>query len=290
MKEYLKKHYLLVIGIVLYFIVYVISANYDPWFGDIRPGMIENAGEVIDLYRSDALPDNTIMKLIPLDILCYGISDVAVLMHNGVMALFALIAVASYLLDYVLEKLFKKTKVSKPEQILTEYFYANILFYILSVIIAYIQKNSEFDPSMIFEWLTPPQGAWKIVALLCLIVGIIILVLALLWIFLPMIPCIAYFFVYFEIFDAVCRLIYFLDQSVFGKFFGEGIFPKEVLSFCTAFILIAVFNIVLEKLYTMLQRLSLRPAFWVLKLFKKKRNNSNNSGGNSNNNGSTSTP
>jgi len=268
--EFFKKHAVLLIGIVLYLIVYIINCKYDPWEYRSKIGL--TTSDIVELYTHEVLPDNSLIEKFPADILFYGVADASVLVENGVFAVLALVTFGMVLMGYWVECFCDKNGIKKFEMIIIDHLYGNILLYILSVVIAKIMDNSDFGLHTILEFLTPENGSGIFIGILALIGGLLVIVLGFCFVMLPMLPVIIYFFGYLSLSDSVVNFINHLDASAFGSIFGETFFPREVLSFIAAFLILAVFNIILERIYSLMQKYSIYPAYMILRMFKRGKN------------------
>jgi hypothetical protein len=150
--EFLNKHKLLLIGLVLYVVVYIVSKHYPVWvYHDgvrIRAitGTVETTvslyetDEALDIYMPDILSGNRFMEKIPLDFLFYGIAELAVPVHTG--AMFGLCVVTYGML--ALGKLLELTKGEKGkfELWLLAYIYGNIIFYPLALVMKLLEPHA----------------------------------------------------------------------------------------------------------------------------------------------------
>lgn len=265
--DFFKKHAILFIGIILYLIVYIISCKYDPWEYRSKIGLTTT--DIVELYTHEVLPDNSIIDKIPADILFYGVSEAAVLVENGVFSLLALITFGMVLMGYWVERTCEKNDIKKLEMIIIDHLYGNILLYVLSVIIAKIMDDSDFGLHTILEFLTPDNDKGAVITIIAFLAGLLVILLTFVVVFLPMLPVIVYFFGYLSLSDIVVDFIKYIDTSLVGGIFGETFFPREFLSFVAAFIILIVFNILLERIYAVMQKLSIYPAYRLLLLFRR---------------------
>lgn len=275
--EFIKKHKLLFIGIVLYILMYIVSQNFNPWADDteyknwagVSTKRIQT--DVLDTYISDLNIENRFLDKLPLSILYFGISDVAEAVHNNISVLFALITYSSLAMNFFFKKYYTNNEFIKmPERWAINHLYDNVLFYLLSILIKFLQPAVDKiadNADKLFNLSS--SGSNIAIKILVLVLFLLVLAIGLLGVFIPMLPSILYFFGYIIAFKYVKQLITFIDLKCFAKVFGDTLFPREFLSFVAAFLIVIAVNIILEQIYELIQRLSLKPAELTAKGIKK---------------------
>ena len=154
MGAWLKKHRLLIIAMILYVVVYFISAKYPAWrehyqvYKAVKGRMVDyyrdnDTAELLNIYLPHLLPNNRIIKKLPLDFLFYGIADIVAPVHFEVYYMAGLITYAVLLVDKVLKKLNKNNEAGKVEMFVVSYLIENVVFYPLAFAMRY------FDPMLI---------------------------------------------------------------------------------------------------------------------------------------------
>lgn len=290
--NYVKNHKVVMIGLLLYIVAYIMNNIFPPFVDYSRSNtyLLEwqkemASGGFLDVYIPDVLPGNRLIDLFPLDILYFGIADMAAVVHYGIYIPAALITYFSYLLQKILEKAMNPAS-GKIEKILTIHFYNNVMFYPLSFLMIFLQNNMDTIEDKLLEFLERMNQNTAIE----LIVGIVIIigfVALLVFLLVPMIVNIMYFFGYLLVFEIFVDIIELADVSLVENYLGHIPLVHELLSFLIAFIIIGMGNLLLEKILDVAQRFSILPARKIAKLIHKRHQQQTNSGTNQQNNQST---
>lgn len=270
--EFLNKHKLLLIGLVLYVVVYIVSKHYPVWvYHDgvrIRAitGTVETTvslyetDEALDIYMPDILSGNRFMEKIPLDFLFYGIAELAVPVHTG--AMFGLCVVTYGML--ALGKLLELTKGEKGkfELWLLAYIYGNIIFYPL----AFVMKLLEPHATTLIDTLGYAADRDMNIGLKILLVAALFLSLFLLvfGLFLPSGANMFFFFIYL----AALKPVKFILSKVGGVLDGSAV--KEFIAMLIAVAVLLAFNLLAEKAMEKVQEYSIKPLIGAFKWIKKK--------------------
>lgn len=274
--DYIKEHKVVIIGLVLYITAYILNNIFPPFvdYGRDNTYLLEwekemASGGFLDAYIPEVLSGNRFISLFPLDILYFGVADMAAVVHYGIFMPAALITYFSYLLQKILEKVMNPAS-GKAEKALTMHLYNNVLFYPLSFLMIFFQNNMDIVEDKFLEFL---EGMNQGVAIKLIIgIAIILMFVALLvFVLVPMIINILYFFGYLIVFDLFVDIIEAADVSVVGKFLGDIPLAHELLSFLIAFIIIGLGNLLLEKILDVAQNLSIWPARKIAKLIHNRR-------------------
>lgn len=279
-KKFVKEHKLLVIGIVLYIVMYIFSQNFNPWQTESRKVRMFNGNEylrpetdVLSIYMPSFAVENRILDKIPLSILYFGISDAAEAVNSGISVLFALITYSSVAMGYFMDRYYDgHSDIKKPERWIIAHLYDNVLFYIVSIAIRLLQPVNDFVIDNIdnfFPWLDDTFNGNTGLKLLGVVVLVITLAAVLLFVAVPMLPSVLYFFGYIAVLNLTQRLIETVDSEVFGKIFKNIPLPGEIFTFITAIVLIMVLNIITEQIYELIQGLSIKPAYLTVNGLKK---------------------
>lgn len=279
-KKFIKEHKLLVIGIVLYIVMYIFSQNFNPWQTESRKVKMFNGTEysrpetdALSIYMPSFTVENRILDKIPLSILYFGISDAAEAVNSGISVLFALITYSSIAMGYFMDRYYDgHNDIKKPERWIIAHLYDNVLFYIVSIAIRLLQPVNDLVIDNIdnfFPWLSDTFNGNTGLKLLGVVVLVVTLAAALLLVAVPMLPSVLYFFGYIAVLNLTQRLIGTVDSEVFGKIFKNILLPREIFTFITAVVLIMVLNVITEQIYELIQGLSLKPAYLTVKGLKK---------------------
>lgn len=278
-KKFINEHKLLFAGIILYILMYIVSQNFNPWqSGDsevkMANGMVYKRPEtdVLNLYMPYLNIKNRILDKIPLTILYFGISDIAEAVHSSISFLFALITYASIAMGFFMDRYYSKHEnIKKSERWIIAHLYDNVLFYLVSIAIRLLQPVNDLVIDNIdnfFPWLSDTFNGNIGLKLLGVVVLIATLAVALLFVLIPMLPSVAYFFGYIVVLKCTHQLIELADAKLFGKLFGDTLFPREFLTFIMAFLLIILMNIIIEQIYELIQDLSIKPICFVINKIK----------------------
>ncbi|MBR4083425.1 MAG: hypothetical protein IKK33_03980 [Lachnospiraceae bacterium] len=272
--NYLKKHKVVLIGLILYVVAYMLNNIFPPFvnYGRNNSYMIEwekemASGGFLEDYIPEVLSGNHFIELFPLDILYFGVADMAAIVHYGIFIPAALVTYFSYLLQKILEK-FMNPVSGKVEKVLTFHFYNNVMFYPLCFLMMFLQNNMYKAEDMLLDFL---QGMNQN-TVIKLIIGIVVIIVGVAFIIffcVPMIVNILYFFGYLIVFDIFVDIIEAVDASVVGKYLGDNPGLHEFLSFLVAFIVIGLGNLLLEKILDVTQRFSILPAIKIVKRIRK---------------------
>lgn len=274
-KKFIKEHKLLVIGLILYIIMYIFSQNFNPWqektemktFSGMKYAL--NQPDAIDLYMPHLNVENRILDKIPLNILYFGVSDAAEAVHSGISVLFALITYSSVAMGFFMDRYYKKhNNIKKPERWIIAHLYDNVLFYLVSIAIRFLQPVNDIIIDNIdnfFPWLSSTFNGNAGLKLLGVVVLILTLAVSLLLVLIPMLPSVLYFFGYIAALRGIHKIIEFAD----GKIFAGAVLPREICIFIIAVALIMVMNVIIEQIYEFIQDLSLKPAYLTAKGIKR---------------------
>ncbi len=274
-KKFINEHKLLVIGLILYIIMYIFSQNFNPWqektemktFSGMKYTL--NQPDAIDLYMPNLNVENRILDKIPLNILYFGVSDAAEAVHSGISVLFALITYSSVAMGFFMDRYYKKhNNIKKPERWIIAHLYDNVLFYLVSIAIRLLQPVNDIIIDNIdnfFPWLSNTFDGNIGLKLLGVVVLILTLAVSLLLVLIPMLPSVLYFFGYIVALKGIHKIIEFAD----GKLFSGAALPREIVIFIIAFVLIMVMNVIIEQIYEFIQDLSLKPVCLTAKGIKR---------------------
>lgn len=279
--NFVKAHKLLMIGVGLYLVAYILNNIFPPFVDYGREGYMlewekeQASGGFLDAYMPRILSENRFIQIFPLDILYFGVADMAAVVHYGIFLPAALITYFSFFLQKILDK-YSEPGMGKAEQMLIAHCYNNVLFYPLSFLLIFLQELDGDTLRKVMEVLSGfnQNIVMKIVVSVIFIIGIIVLMVG---VIVPMLVNILYFFGYLIVFDVFAAVIEFLDISVIGKHLGNMAFLHELLSFLAAFIIIAVGNLLLEKVLDIAQRISILPVRLVGRKIQKVRQRRNSS-------------
>ena len=126
--NYVKNHKVVMIGLLLYIVAYILNNIFPPFVDYNRNNSyVLNfqkemaSGGFLELYIPDVLPGNRFLALFPLDILYFGVADMAAVVHYGIFFPAGLITYFSYLLYKVLDR-YMNPASGKLEKVLTFHF------------------------------------------------------------------------------------------------------------------------------------------------------------------------
>jgi hypothetical protein len=203
----------------------------------------------LSAYFRNILPDNRIAQKFSLSFFCYGISELARTMHEGVFHGLAIFTYG-YLISAAIEKHAEKNyqNISWFESVMIKYFYFNAIMAFGCRLALILTKTSQD--------ITFP------------IVILLFVPFYFVFIFIPAVPNGAYYFLYSIIFNRIIKFINFLDESVFSSI--SNMVLREVFAFASAAIIIFVFNtFIMDRLLEKIQWFVSRPIIWFINLMKK---------------------
>ncbi|MDE5737956.1 MAG: hypothetical protein K2H93_06300, partial [Oscillospiraceae bacterium] len=252
------------------------SWEYTGWSGMTR---LVSEANVLKTYMPHLNITNRFFERIPLEILYFGIADIAEAIHDSVFLLIAPIIYSSFFLRFFLDKYYEKHKhIGRLEAKITNYVYDNIVFYLISIPINILKKIDGADWLFLDnfdELLNAIFNKNPVINVLIGILFIIVIAFILLFAFLPMLAGNIYFFGYILMMGVMIKFIKFLNESIFSGMIEANSFCGELLVFIIAFALIFAVNLVADIIYELLQKISLLPARLVIKksswLFHRKK-------------------
>ena len=274
--KWAKKHKLLIIGIILYVAVYFISTKFPVWrekhyyykalYGKMVERVNDNdTSDLIRLYMPNIIPDNIIIRKIPLEFLFYGIADIMAPIHFGVVFSVCLITYGVLLVDKILEKL-KTDDIGKLEMLLIGYLFENVIFYPLAFGIRYMDDIFVKSVDRFGEMTNGHHSTiMNFVFLICFLVIIAVMIFVLL---LPSIVNLLSCVVYWLACVPVRWLIRGTDHLM-GKLLPN--MAGEIITAVITMVILLVFNILFCKLLEKCQMLSIKPLKWFFGKFRKNR-------------------
>ena len=274
--NFLKKHRLLIIGVLLYIIVYIIRDHF-PVLMDSEAMHHDTSKWGLDIKRiyvytdflrpvsSGTQPENRILKNLPVDFLYYGIADAASFIEYGVIFAMSIITYAAMLLDIGLKYLGIKEK-PLGERYIISYLYGNVILYPVALLICFLEprivdglysagKLGDIDMNILF----------KIIFLFLFFVIVVIFILGFL---LPMLVNNIFFFLYFIGFDYVKAAIIAADRFL-GNLLGKQSILHDMLSAFVFIVLVFVYNLIAETLLERCQKISVMPAARISNKLRK---------------------
>lgn len=296
--NFIKRHKLLLISIIFFVVTYILNNIFPPWLS-INDYLIDTdntnqiyieklwrkmridyaAGGFMSVFDSNILSENRIFKVIPLDILYYGIADIAAAFYYSYYVLMALISYYVYFMKKLFEKLYKKYDIGTKEELFISYFFINAGFYPLCFVMKFIYK--------LFEVIIPSGNiklpyihhnsspVIKIITTVIVITLFVIIISAILFIIIgiviPSVVNLIYFFLYTGAMGLAKRIIEFTDTSIIGKIFGNTLFPRELISALIGFITIILVNLLMEKVLEFAQEISIKPLLSTINVIKKQK-------------------
>lgn len=295
--NFIKRHKLLLISIIFFIVTYILNNIFPPWLSindysidtDItkqvyigklwRKMRIDYAaGGFMDVFDSNILSENRIFKVIPLDILYYGVADIMAAFYYSYYVLMALISYYVYFMKKRFEKLFKKYDIGAKEGLFISYFFISAGFYPLCFVMKFLHKLFEliipsgsiklpdiYDSSAVFKII----AAVVVIALLIIMISAILLIIT--GIVIPSLVNLIYFALYTGVMGLAKRIIEFTDANIIGKIFGNTLFPREVISALIGFIIIILINLLMEKVLEFAQEISIKPLLSTIDMVKKRR-------------------
>lgn len=287
MKNFIKNHKLLLIGIAIYILVYFFYQLYNPWIDysqidsltkihqmnsaglpsdTYRDNRIEYAsGGFLSAYFSDILPDNKIASVIPINFFFFGIENIALAINrDSVMVSMALIALLAYIVqlkNFIFKKfnLFENKTIAEKWTI--NYIYDNIVFYLAGF------------PAQIILLLKEPVGnTLKNLSSLSPLLLILFLIGIAIYIIVVLLPGIAgniFYFLYILLLNAIIDLVNYIDADLLVKAFDKNSIPHHIIAFVIGVLIIFVANIVLENLLELLHHLTTKPLRWLIENIAK---------------------
>ncbi len=280
MTTFMKKHSILLIGIVIYLLTFVISNIYNPWleysFAEQMDYFLhpqdygfsavdqdkrfmglwmdtQESGSILEVYAPNFLLENQLVHKVPLHIFYFAMEDLAVALHHG--AFFSLVIFTfAYLVEkYVVAPIAVKSGVTnKAEHWAIGYLYSSCLIYIFSCLAGAIEltTTSFFE----FGWAPDLSGAPVAVKIIG-VIGMILLLLAM--IFYLALPALAnglfYFIVYSLGIRAGAGLIDHIDLHVLQVNFMENQLLYDILGTILAVLLLVPLNFLMEFIQTKMQ-------------------------------------
>lgn len=281
--DFLKKHRILLIGFVLYTIVFLLSCRFPQWldydaYAKIgsdnltthlprlaqlrKEQMMEEAtGGYLDLL-SASLPHNRFLAVFPLNFLYVGIDEIAAAFNFNIGIVISLITYCALLIQWGLEKLYAATKedLQAKEKSVILFFISSAAIYPLCFLIRSLDRIDWFG------WhnhvLSGGNNALILLATLVIILGFVFLGL-------PYILSFLHYFLYMFAFILLGAGIRFIDQKPLTAVFGSAQLPREIITFLLTIALTVIAAIQLEKLYQFGLKFALFPARLVILPFQK---------------------
>lgn len=228
LKDFISGHKRLTIGIILYIAVFIVSKFISPW---------QIADITINDFEADSA--NMVMDKLPVNIIFFGIyelcellfyADASGMLESGHGIMFFVSACAIFTYMYFIKKIFinEDSDDCFSEKITLDFIYDNIFAYISSLLVYYLYKPVSGLVVNIFKgdafWLK------AVVSIMIILVMII-----------PAIPQLLQVFAYVFAISKVTDLLNLMDSSI-----EWNIVLKSIVIFGTAFILIALINIIIN--------------------------------------------
>lgn len=280
MTTFMKKHSILLVGIVIYLLAFVCSNIYNPWLeysfaeqldyflhpqeygfsaADHDKKLMglwmdsQDSGSVLGIYAPNFLSENQLVHKVPLHMFYFAMEDLAVALHNG--AFFSLVIFTfAYLLEkYLVTPIAVKSGVTnKTEKWVIGYLYSSFLIYLLSCLAGAI----ELTTTSFFEFGWAPDLSGAPVALKIIgVIGMIFLLLAM--IFYLALPALAnglfYFLVYSLGIRAGAGLIDLIDLHVLQTNFIENQILYDILGTILAILILVPLNFLMEFIQSKMQ-------------------------------------
>lgn len=244
-KDFIREHILLVIGLFLYLTAFLVGFKISPW-DDFSVEQLDT-----DIYFS-----NPILSKLPLKFLFFGISELGQGMlyaenmgfeDGGLSYFIAICAVFTY------ANLIKMSLVggddsllsdwieyqSPVEKLLVSFFFENVFMYIATIIVAYLYPPVSGKIFGFWE-----HGNWAVKIVMAVLIFAVIIV--------PCIPNAVYIFVYDFLLAKIVGLINYMDFNI-----GWISLLKVPAMFIVLLLLTIMLNIILTAILEGFQKLSM---------------------------------
>ena len=242
--SFFYRHRLLIIGIILYIVVYFISNKYPAWVDRellardnrtwVRNFQREYAsGGFMKLYFSDLFPEKSLLSKLPFDILYYGIADIAAAVHFEA---YAALGIAAYGMLFLNKGMKRLGNEENPvlERYINDYLYSNIVCYPLSLIMSY---SAPYLTTYSFSSGNPGDN------MLLFILNTLLLCFSGLFLILPAGVYSLFFLLYFLLFKFFRNMVFGIQDLV-----GDDTLIQNIIMTAITVILILGYNMAVERL------------------------------------------